>query len=270
MLPVISIIVPVYNQASFIHETLNSLSNQTCTDWECILIDDFSTDESAVVAAKWCTVDARFTFYNNPKKGVSNARNFGISKATSKYVLPLDADDLIAPTFLEKIISTFNTNPNLSLVYSNVRFFGSKNHSYQLPEYTYKKLLTQNCFVITSAFKKEDWERVDGFDENLESFEDWDFWIRLLDENSLIFKIEEELFSYRKHAQGSLSNKFSTDVRYYFKLYDYIYDKNRALYDRFFGNPILVFHENLEVNKFNDKIKNNILFKIYNFIKKRL
>ena len=265
----ISVIVPVFNQAPFLDESLNSVLSQTFENWECIIIDDFSTDDSQTIAKKWCQKDARFSYFKNHEKGVSNARNFGISKANGTYILPLDADDKIAVTFLEKIHSKFKSNPNLSLVYSNVKFFGTKTNFYKLPEYSYKKLLTQNCFVITSAFKKTDWEKVDGYDKKLESFEDWDFWIRLLDENSTVFKIEEELFFYRKHKEGSLSNKFSTDVKFYFNLYDYIYTKNKIIYDKFFGNPILAFHENLEVNKFNNKIKNNILFKIYNFFKRK-
>lgn len=267
--PFISLIVPVFNQSPFLEESLNSILNQTFENWECIIIDDFSTDDSEVIAKEWCDKDIRFSYFKNPEKGVSNARNFGISKAKAIYILPLDADDKIAETFLEKTHSKFKSNPDLSIIYSNVKFFGVKTNPYRLPEYSYKKLLTQNCFVITSAFKKTDWERVDGYDEKLESFEDWDFWIRLLDENSTVFKIEEELFFYRKHKKGSLSNKFSLDVKFYFNLYDYIYIKNKIIYDRFFGNPILAFHENLELNKFNDKIKKNILFKIYNFLKKK-
>jgi glycosyltransferase involved in cell wall biosynthesis len=265
----ISVIIPVFNQSPFLDESLNSVLEQTLQNWECIIIDDFSTDDSEIIAKKWCQKDTRFSYFKNAEKGVSNARNFGISKANGIYILPLDADDKIAPTFLEKVHLKFMSNPNLSLVYSDVTFFGIKTNNYKLPKYSYKKLLTQNCFVISSVFKKSDWKKVDGYDKKLESFEDWDFWIRVLDENSTVSKIEEKLFFYRKHQKGSLSNKFATDVKFYLNLYDYIYIKNKMIYNKYFGNPILAFHENLVLKEFNDKIKNNILFKIYNFLKKK-
>jgi glycosyltransferase involved in cell wall biosynthesis len=261
----ISVIIPIYNQDRFLEETLESLFGQTFLDWECIMVDDFSTDNSKAIALNWCKKDARFQFHPNTIKGVCNARNLAISIANATYILPLDGDDIIAPTFLEKIVETFECHPDVSLVYSKIRFFGTKTNSYDLPVYDYKKLLIQNCFTMTSAFKKSDWERVGGFDSQLESFEDWDFWIRMLNNDSQVFKIPKELFFYRKHESGSLSNRFSQNPAFYFALYDYIYTKNKALYDAFYGNPILAFQENILVNQFNEKIKKTVPFTLYSY-----
>lgn len=268
-LPEISIIVPCYNQSQFLDETLESVFLQTFKNWECIIVNDGSLDNTDNIAKVWTKKDKRFRYLYKDNGGLSSARNAGVNEARAEYIYPLDADDLISNTLLEKIIFKFHDSNYPQIVYCNVAFFGAKKGSYKLPVYNYQKLLVQNCFIACSAFKKSDWIKVGGFDEALKSFEDWDFWIRILNKESNVSKIEEELFFYRKHESGSLTNNFSVDSRFYYGLYDAIYIKNKAIYDAYYGNPILAFQENLELKVFNEKIKNLWIFKLYVKIKKR-
>lgn len=266
----ISVIIPCYNQSSFLPETLNSVLNQTYGNWECIIVNDGSPDDTEKIAKEWCAKDIRFKYCSKENGGLPSARNAGILISRGKYILPLDSDDKIHPAYLEKINKAFVENSKFDLVTSRIQFFGTKNTEYVLPIYSYQKLLVQNCFPHCSAFKKVDWERIGGYDEQIKSFEDWDFWIRLLNNSSKVYKIPELLFIYRKHNDGSQSNKYYTDSKYYYGLYDYVYNKNKHLYDATFGNPILAFHENMELKKFNEKVKKTIFFKLYVILKKML
>jgi glycosyltransferase involved in cell wall biosynthesis len=269
MNPLVSIIVPCYNQAQYLDESLQSVLEQTYQNWECIIVNDGSPDNTEHVAAKWIESDSRFRYFYQQNSGVSFARNNGIGMAKGEFILQLDADDKIASTLIEKVVLGFN-DPNCQLVYCDVMLFGFKEGKYQLPSYSYEKLLVQNCFVICSAFKKSDWLKVGGYDETLKSFEDWDFWIRILNPQSKVFKISEDLYFYRKHEKGSLTNNFRTNNAFYSGLYDSIYNKNKAIYDAHFGNPILAFQENIELKAFNEKVKKLWIFKLYVKIKKLL
>lgn len=100
-MPEISVIVPVYNVASYLGECIDSILSQTFTDWELILVDDGSTDNSADIAKGWSDKDARIKFYSKPNGGVSSARNFGLDHAIGKYIMFLDSDDICHPKILE-------------------------------------------------------------------------------------------------------------------------------------------------------------------------
>lgn len=266
----ISVIVPCYNQSHFLEEALQSVMDQTDSNWECIIINDGSFDKTEEIALVWCAKDSRFRYVKKENGGLSSARNTGIAISQGEYILPLDADDKIHANYLEKIVKAFSENPALELVTSKIQFFGSSNKELKLPNYNYKKLLVQNCFVCSSAFKKTSWESVGGYDTNMKSFEDWEFWIRILNEKSQVCIIPELMFRYRKHDKGSLSNSFKTNPDFYYSLYDYVYEKHKDIYIKHFPNPILAFNENLILKDFNQKIKNNILFKFYSKIKGKI
>ncbi|KAA5822446.1 glycosyltransferase [Algibacter amylolyticus] len=263
----ISIIIPCFNQAQFLEETLVSVFNQSSKDrWECIIVNDGSSDNSEEIALSWTKKDKRFKYFYKENGGLSSARNFGINNAVNNIILPLDSDDVIDKELIRDVINTFN-NTNADVVHYDVSFFGEKKGIYSLPNYNYKTLLLQNTFIACTPFKKERYLKIGGYDEKLKSFEDWDLWIRMLNENSKVVKISKPLYYYRKHETGSLSNSFSESPKLYFDLYDYIYTKNKAIYDAHFKNPILAYQQNESLQNFNNKIKNNFIFKVYVFVK---
>jgi glycosyltransferase involved in cell wall biosynthesis len=270
MSPIVSIIVPCYKQAHFLKDSLQSVLDQTYTSWECIIVNDGSPDNTEEIATQWLEKDSRFKYLKKENGGLSSARNAGIAISLGTYILPLDADDKIHLNYLEKIVKLFSENSGLELVSSKIQYIGTSTKELKLPEYYYKKLLVQNCFVCTSAFKKKSWECVGGYDENMKSFEDWEFWIRILNEKSQVYKIPEFMFLYRKHDEGSLSNSFKTNPQFYFSLYDYVYEKNKDIYKKYFPNPIIAYNENLILKDFNQKVKNSLVFKLYAKIKGKL
>lgn len=208
----VSIIIPCYNQAQYLAETLDSVLAQTYPHWECIIVNDGSPDHTEEVAQKYCKQDARFAYYYKDNSGVSDTRNYGIKKSKGKYVLPLDADDIIAPTYLEKTTQCLYQNPQAKLVYTLVNFFGEKECLFDLPAYDYNSLISQNLIVCTCLFKKEDYDKTIGYNSNMiHGLEDWDFLISLLGPEDIVLRIDEVLFYYRIK---SVSRSTGLDPKY--------------------------------------------------------
>ncbi|ODR35236.1 glycosyltransferase family 2 protein [Eisenbergiella tayi] len=104
-MPSVSVIIPIYNAGAEIEKCLNSLTNQTYKDFEVIAVDDHSTDNTFSVVNKYIARDCRIKIYTNEKKGVSSARNFGIKKATGKFLIFVDADDQVSPVFIQMLVT---------------------------------------------------------------------------------------------------------------------------------------------------------------------
>lgn len=178
----VSIIVPCYNQGSYLSETLNSIMEQTYELWECIIIDDGSTDNTKDVAINYCTKDSRFKYKFQENHGVVAARNNAIQLSQGEYILPLDGDDLIASIFIEKAVRVMQRDNNIKLVYSDVEYIGDKEGMVSVPEYSLSMLLQANCFTNTSMYRRKDFNRIGGYNPNMQhGFEDWDFWISILE-----------------------------------------------------------------------------------------
>ena len=170
-MPQVSIIVPCYNQAHYLDESLQSLLDQTYTDWECIIVNDGSLDATEEIAKQWVARDSRFVYWYQENGGVSSARNLGIKSANSPYILTLDADDKYDPSFLEKAMVVLIHNPEIGIVSSWGRYFTDEKELqlYQLSGKTVVDFLFTNAAVGTSLFRKACWEQVHGYDENPEN-----------------------------------------------------------------------------------------------------
>lgn len=199
--PAVSIIVPCYNQAQYLAEALNSVFAQTLSDWECIIVNDNSPDNTEQVANDFIRKDKRFKYLFVDNKGVAVARNEGIKMAEGNFILPLDADDKISSLYLEKAITAFEDDPQIKVVYGNAEYFGDLNGKWELADYNYQSLLLGNVIYCSGIFRKSDFMKVGGYSESLvHGLEDWDFWIRLLKEDDKVLRLSEVVFFYRKKA----------------------------------------------------------------------
>lgn len=195
--PIVSIVVPCYNYGHLLSETLNNLLEQDFQFWECLIIDDGSTDNTFTVANRFVEKDERFRYLFQKNSGLSAARNTGIKNALGAFIQLLDADDFIQSNKLESQLAVFKTNPEIDIVYSENRYFyteaPSKLHvSYNgsdIPWMTFadsddqdnlkSTLITINiCVVNAPLIRKEVFERVGEFNTTLKSVEDWEFWCR--------------------------------------------------------------------------------------------
>lgn len=116
--PLVSVIIPSYNRDTLIGETLNSIMSQTYTNWECIVVDDGSTDNSIYIIESFCKKDKRFRFYKRHRspKGAQVCRNIGIENTNGKYTIFLDSDDLLANNCIENRVNYIEKNNGLSFV----------------------------------------------------------------------------------------------------------------------------------------------------------
>ncbi|MHC0442740.1 glycosyltransferase family 2 protein [Flavobacterium sp. 3-210] len=126
--PIVSIIIPTYNRAHFISETLDSIATQTYTNWECIIVDDGSTDNSELVISKYVELDSRFKLYRRPKdkvKGANSCRNFGFEQSVGKYIQYLDSDDYISSNKIEKQVNELEKCDVNTIAICKWQFFGN-------------------------------------------------------------------------------------------------------------------------------------------------
>ena len=110
-MPLISVIVPCYNQAQYLDECLQSVLDQTYQDWECIIVNDGSPDNTEEVAKKWLAKDSRFKYLYKDNGGLSSARNAGIKESKGEYVLLLNPDTLVQKDTFEKCVEYMDSNP---------------------------------------------------------------------------------------------------------------------------------------------------------------
>lgn len=122
-MPLFSIIIPVYNCESFLKKCLDSILSQTFLDWEAILIDDGSPDNSGKICDHYVEKDNRIKCIHKQNGGVSSARNLGLDKATGDYITFIDADDYVLPSYLERLAS----KPKYDIVFSGLQRFGAEN-----------------------------------------------------------------------------------------------------------------------------------------------
>lgn len=196
----VSVIIPCFNHGKYFDEAVESVLNQTYDSFEIIVINDGSTDRY--------TID-KLNSFSKPKthiihtenRGLSHARNIGIKNAKGIYILPLDADDKIANTYIKKAVSVFEDTKNVGIVYCDAYLFGSPYQEgiWNLPPYSLENILINNMIFASAFFRRSDWEKVGGYDEEMKhGNEDHDFWLKLIELGVTVYKIPEVLFYYRR------------------------------------------------------------------------
>lgn len=266
MLPLVSVIVPCYNQGQFLDEALNSVLYQTYTNWECIIINDGSEDNTEKIAETWTSKDNRFKYISITNAGVSNARNVAIQSAKGEFILPLDADDKIAEEYIKLAIQSFKDDATLKLVYCKVKRFGLKNDFWNLKTFSLKELALDNMIICSALYRKKDWEKVGGYDiKMIYGIEDWEFWISLLKNDGNVKCIDYLGFYYRIKE---VSRQTELDFQRIQLMLSYINKKHAEFYIEQFGtfqylnNKINQNEEKLASKKF---VLNLFFFTFFGF-----
>jgi glycosyltransferase involved in cell wall biosynthesis len=227
----VSIVIPCFNAGQFIDEAVQSALAQTWPDVEVVVVDDGSTDAATrrlLDEAAW----PRTRVLRQANAGPSAARNAAIREATGEFILPLDADDRIDPTYVEKAMAAFAADPGLGVVYCRATRFGAAEGPWQLPDYTLRELVIDNVIFVSAVFRKADWARVGGFGEHLRhGVEDYDFWVRLVNAGCRVLQLDEALFHYRVQAESRTSG-FARDRAVVVATYAGIFRDNIDFYAR--------------------------------------
>jgi glycosyltransferase involved in cell wall biosynthesis len=191
----VSVIVPTHNYARFLPDALESLQAQTCGDWECIVVDDGSTDATRAVVATATANDGRVRYVHQPNRGPSAARNRGVAESVGDYIQFLDADDVLPCTKLEAQIRLMETDPSIGIVYSDTRYFqdsATNLLSYLVPgprpsstpyerssDPLLRALIGHNIMAIEGPLiRRSALTTVGPFEVDLVRMEDWQYWLR--------------------------------------------------------------------------------------------
>ena len=208
--PRISVIIPCYNHGRYLPEAVASVVAQTVGDWELIIVDDGSTDDSAAVAEQLIAryPDYRMRLLRQANQGLSASRNNGIRHARGCYILPLDADDQIEPDMLAATLAVLERRPEVGFVYTDVRMFGEENRIWSGGPYSLDKLRFDCPMVPITLFRKHAWAATGGFCSDLfpQGYEDWDFWLSLAASGWQGDHIARALVRYRR-SNGSMLAK---------------------------------------------------------------
>ncbi|HYE75820.1 MAG TPA: glycosyltransferase [Blastocatellia bacterium] len=225
--PTVSVIIPAYNVAPYIAETIQSVLTQSYTDYEIIVVNDGSTDktEEAILEFR-----EHLIYVSQPNSGPSCARNNAIKLARGKYLALLDGDDIWVPDYLEKMVGRLEAEPEIDLIFANAELFGDPYFEGQYffdkspvsEPVTFEKVLTRECNVcIASVFKRELINRIGGFDPQLRGVEDFDLWLRMLKAGARFAYTLEPLLRYRKRSSSLSSEEIrlaQADIRVYEKV----------------------------------------------------
>lgn len=215
MKSLVSIIIPTYNRAYMISETLDSIVAQTYTNWECIVVDDGSFDNTEAILRKYIEKDSRFRYYKRPIsrfKGPSSCRNYGYELSNGEYVNWLDSDDLYLSNTLEKFVNFFTEKTDV--VVAKIEKIDAKagcklSENKIISNNTIEDYFTEKIsfYVCGPLWRRRFLEQQPIlFDESISNLDDWDFNLRMLYQNPTIVYIESPLIQYRFH-ENSLSKE---------------------------------------------------------------
>ncbi len=225
----ISVVMPLYNKERYVEKAITSVLSQTYQDFQCIIVNDGSTDGSLKIVEGF--KDRRITIISKNNQGASAARNFGIESASNEYIALLDADDWWAPTYLEEILKAMTKFPqNKIYTTGRIHVFMDKEVEYKnayLPnkenigKVNYFKVISKYLPAVHASaivFQKDHFTQKGGFNEAMQHFEDHECWLRIAVDQPIVF-VNKLLSFYNKTAQDSMSQAAvrSSDLAQYFE-----------------------------------------------------
>jgi glycosyltransferase involved in cell wall biosynthesis len=238
----VSVVIPVFRQVRYLHETVASVRASHHDDLEIVVVDDGSADAAVDAALTALKDDGDVRVVRREANGgVAAARNSGIAASSGRFVMPLDGDDLLDPTYVPKALDALRRNPDLAYVGCYSQNFGLLDTTYVPVGFVPDLML----FLHTDGrccklFDRAAIEAVGGYDEELPAFEDWDMYLRLADSGFAGDVLPEALFRYRRHRESTVFT-WSNDIR--IELLQHLARKHRhVLADRYEAVVLHLLH----------------------------
>lgn len=205
--PLISIITPFFNAGKYFEQTLNSVLNQTFPWFEWIIVDDGSTDcKDVALLTELAKTDSRIRVVHQANEGLSSARNKGFSESSTEIVVPLDADDLITPNYLENVYWALYFNRDADWCYTDSVGFFDEEYLWDNP-WDSQRMKVENILVATAAIRKSAFKEIGGYRVEKYHFnEDWCFWLEMLAKHKTPIHIKGYYFWYRRTERGMLQS----------------------------------------------------------------
>jgi glycosyltransferase involved in cell wall biosynthesis len=219
-LPRISVVIPCFNQGEYVTEAIASVLEQTYDDYEIVVVDDGSTDQLTTEVLDRLNY-SKIRLIRTINQGLAMARNTGIAAAYGELILPLDADDRIGPTYLERARPLLDSQYEVGFVYCLAQLFGAAHGKFYLNRASLKDMLLDSRVFCSALFRKSDWAAVRGYNSNMiYGWEDWDFWLSLLELGKQPYLIEDVMFFYRVRQKSMIrSMTFEQKIAMHRQLY---------------------------------------------------
>ena len=261
----ISIVIPTYNRAKLIHRALDSVLAQTFTDWECIVVDDFSTDNTKDVVEQYIAKDKRFRYVvNERKKGAQGARNTGILLSSFEWIYLLDSDNIAHSDMLEKLVKRIE--PEIDVINCFSKIIDTKTNN-QVGTLNFvnegdikEGIINGNSYVDfnQAIIRKRKLMEINLLDEDCPSMQEWDTHIRL-SEISRYATVKEYLVDYFINGEDAIS----TDKRREVKGHLYVFRKHLVVWRRNKSAVRRMVKQTYEIIR-DDK---NYMFRLFSFVK---
>src|SRR6516225_7602089 len=195
----VSIIIPCYNHGAMLREALASVGEaRNANLLEVIIVDDGSSDtETTGILDEVAEADYRLV--RQPNRGVGAARNVGVQLAKGEFILPLDSDNRLREVYLNEGVSLLKNNPGIGVVHADLEFFGERSGRWHVPNFDLVSLIRTNFIDACALYRKNLWEEVGGYDEQMPrmGLEDWDFWLRVAFHGGTFVHLPRIGFDYR-------------------------------------------------------------------------
>ena len=230
----VSVIVPCYNMSATVIDTLRSVCASTYKDIEVVVADDGSTDNSAELVLQAASVDPRIHLVHSNAGNVAKARNYAIRHSSGFYILPVDADDRISPTFIQHAVEAIEKDENIKAVGARAEFFGDKTGEWITPDFSLPLLARKNMIPISALYRRLDYDKTDGYNEHLPIREDWDFWLSIFANGGEFVKLPEVGLYYRIHQQS----KRVTDRDRKRELISELNRRHAPFFRKYLGGPL--------------------------------
>lgn len=210
----VSVVIPCFNYAAHLEDAVVSVLAQTFRDLEVIVVNDGSTDDSLAVAQLLAAAHPRVSVIDQPNSGQpAFARNNGIARAQGRYVVCLDADDMLGATMVEECVRLMESHPAVGLVYPVQQNFGASDDGPLFSGWHAEWLRYANRLPTASMFRREAWADAGGYRTNVPGYEDWDFWIACSAHGWQGVLARDATFLYRVHDEGLYTDAKERDAR---------------------------------------------------------
>lgn len=197
MTPLVSIIIPAYNAAATLVETLDSVAATTYPNIEIIVVDDGSRDETLAVARTWAETHPCCQVFTQANAGVSAARNRAIRHAKGVYILPVDSDNTIEPDFVSLAVEVLENRSEVKVVAPRADFFGERTGEWTQPPFSLRLLARKNMIDACAMYRRADYCLTTGYNETFPYREDWDFWLSMFENGGKFVRLDKILLHYR-------------------------------------------------------------------------
>jgi glycosyltransferase involved in cell wall biosynthesis len=205
--PEVAIVVPCHGYAHFLRDAVASAAAQTWPRLRIVIVDDGSPDDTAAVAQQLRREfpARRIDLVQQANQGLAAARNAGVRHTDAPLILPLDADDRLAPTAVERLVAAL-VAAGADVATPDAETFGLEQRRLRTRPVTRRRLVANNCLVYASLYRRSLFDRIGGYRSAAPGYEDWDFWLSALELGARFVHVPEVLFHYRKHGRSMLAD----------------------------------------------------------------